>query len=133
MSQSELPAVEKKVSEKIQNIIQLPVTENKSEKSYKLSEAVQMAETKKLFFYTTLDFGVPLWLSPREVKVLHQRGSVWINRSWVLRDPSIRIYELERDINLLQQEQKDFKSEVQILNSANGHNGTFWYETKVKT
>jgi len=64
-----------------------------------------------LFFYNRERF-FDLWFSPREFQELIFEGASWIRRQWLLKDPQVRITELERSIYFLEEELKSMKREV---------------------
>jgi hypothetical protein len=75
------------------------------------------AEKDQLFFYSRFEF-FDLWLSPSEFRSHLKNGSDWIQRKWTLRDPLVRVSELEKDISLLQEELKCIKCAMVELRMA---------------
>ncbi len=83
-----------------------------------LMTMVNKAFRLKLFFYSR-ERSFDLWLSPGEMKTQILKGAAWINREWQLKDPQLRVMEIEKSIYYLREELNDLKQEISSLRLMN--------------
>lgn len=76
-----------------------------------LEPLLDEAEKRKLFLVCSVG-PIECFYSPREIRAMIKEGKHWIEKkTWVLRDPQIKIFELERTISQLRLELRDLHQE----------------------
>ena len=79
-----------------------------------LEPVLQRAHEEGLwFFHSSLSMG-QLWMSPTELRALHQEGKfIWSAENWELRPPIQHIERMDADIRALKTKRYEFYKRVQ--------------------